>query len=184
MKQAYIYLLLLKNREKFKIGKALNPYQRIQTLVEDNNEFDLQNSYQICGNTYFISKFEYMLHFLFSDYNVNHNVAFEGYTEWFKIECLQRVLELLYKIRDLTIDKVNINKGIFNIEDTHQKNKNKKSSNSQTKSKKIGNMSLKDKRESNLMWDKSIKMFQSNNIEEREEADRSLSKWIYLNFYK
>jgi T5orf172 domain len=99
----HVYVLVLKDRSKFKIGQSLNPLKRISFLENTWGPADYDNSYIVRG-LFSGKELEASLHFLLKKWNV----AFEdgeqtgdGYTEWFKPEAYKLAFKEIKRISDL-----------------------------------------------------------------------------------
>lgn len=114
-----IYLLLVPEKNMFKIGKAdnvLNRYNQLKKIYP----FDLLESYEILTTKKDSNKLEKTLHYMFDFYNIKDLPFKDGYTEFFKMECFSDVLSFLESTKK--IKKIEINKGIRLLE-TPIKNK-------------------------------------------------------------
>jgi hypothetical protein len=93
---SFVYLLLNREGDAFKIGVSLNPAQRGAQLPHD---LDWSKSLQVPmagGNAY---KVEKLLHYLFRDHSREMPTG-DGYTEWFSIGAWGGVLAFLAEQRD------------------------------------------------------------------------------------
>ncbi|MDX9742633.1 MAG: GIY-YIG nuclease family protein [Arcobacteraceae bacterium] len=103
---SYVYLLVT-NNDYFKIGKADDIDNRYNTL-KNLYDFNLLESYTIEITKKEVFKLEKTLHFLFSDYRVKNLPKQDGYSEFFKLDCLNNLLNILKSLKnfkDLSIVK-------------------------------------------------------------------------------
>lgn len=103
---SYVYLLVT-NNNLFKIGKADDIDNRYNTL-KNLYDFNLLESYTIEITKKEVFKLEKTLHFLFSDYRVKNLPKQDGYSEFFKLDCLNNLLNILKSLKnfkDLSIVK-------------------------------------------------------------------------------
>lgn len=92
---SFIYLLLSKDGNKYKIGKANDVTSRYAVLKKYWGEFDVVNSLQIkCVKTE-VYHLEKLLHFIFKDYHLQYNLSKEGYTEWFSAKSFKQAKNLI-----------------------------------------------------------------------------------------
>lgn len=93
-----LYLLVSIDRKKFKIGIAVDVYQRMLSLKNFWGEFDLSVSCIVTGQATRMSRLEKTLHFIFDKWNIELKEARDGYTEWFNIDCLEDVKDEIKRI--------------------------------------------------------------------------------------
>lgn len=107
MKKSYVYILTSKCLKKIKIGKADDVNKRIYTL-QNSYEFDLDSSYTVQILEKDVFRLENALHFIFKGMNLKDLPKNDGYTEFFKIECLNdllQTLEICSKYNDISFSK-------------------------------------------------------------------------------
>ncbi len=104
-----VYLAKDANKPQFKIGKANVVCDRLSQIA-DLATFDLQASHCIrLPSSEIAYKIESAIHHLFAPWNIEPDKNQElknGHTEWYKIECYDRVLDFLYKNPDLVFGAV------------------------------------------------------------------------------
>lgn len=93
-----VYLLVHRSGKRFKIGRSSNIKQRVSSLGGPS-EFSLSESFAI--HTDHPKETERCLHFLFRDANISARKKFDGYTEWFEIETLPKVISFIEGQRNL-----------------------------------------------------------------------------------
>lgn len=86
----YVYILISKDYEMFKIGKATNMSNRLKQL-EKYWDFRLDRSFTFEGSAKDISNLEKLLHRLFTKFNIEDLECNDGYTEFFHIEALKKL---------------------------------------------------------------------------------------------
>jgi hypothetical protein len=99
----YVYLLRHASEPRFKIGKANDIYQRLSG-IGGINEFDLERSLCVkCPTEVRVGKLERHLHHIFDEWRIKdvENIDYSGYTEYFKIECFERVVKYIRENADL-----------------------------------------------------------------------------------
>jgi len=99
----YVYLLRHATEPRFKIGKAVDIYQRIP-YIGGIETYDIENSRCIKLSTEAKAyNLEKALHKLFNDWShpIDENNRYSGDTEQFKIECFNRVIDLLVQSTDI-----------------------------------------------------------------------------------
>jgi hypothetical protein len=98
MKKSFIYFLVDadESNARFKLGQSIDPYRRHKSLSQS---FNLDKSWQVECLSVSARDLEQEIHAIYSDYRIDPNEFgwVNGKTEWFKIECLNDILE---KIRD------------------------------------------------------------------------------------
>ncbi len=104
---SYVYVLVQKEKGLLKIGKANNTLYRYLQFKEYFGELDETLSFQVECAEDFVFKLEKILHLSLLDYNVDLE-KFDGYTEYFKIECYE-------KAKDIIIQLMGFNKNIKSI---------------------------------------------------------------------
>ena len=110
-KESFIYLLILKEKKIFKIGKADNIFNRYESLKKIYGDFDLKTSYYIKCKDESVLKLESILHYIFKDFNIIQDNR-EGYTEWFDIKCYEQVVEIVKILKKINSDIFNIKQNI------------------------------------------------------------------------
>jgi len=114
---SYVYILLSKDGEKLKIGKADNTKNRLKTLKK-TMDFDLANSKQIKCVRGTALKIEKILHSMFYEYRLSLNEKFDGSTEYFDIDVLQELEKFIvfnlisFKKDALSYEKFSLNNEI------------------------------------------------------------------------
>ena len=89
-------LYLLYQPEKFKIGITKNIDNRIKTLQSYWGKFDLDTSYLVASTKKgLVTNMEKILHNIYSDYNIKDLPQYDGYTEFFKLDCFQKVKDTI-----------------------------------------------------------------------------------------
>jgi len=132
-KNSYVYILVDKSLKKFKIGLTKDILQRYKTLNSLYGNFSIKDSYLIkCKNDY-AKKLEKILHFTFSDFNLDIKSHVEGHTEWFDICCLNDLIKFVKEIKQINKNVIEIKQNIKEIEIL---NKNSLSKNKALKEKK------------------------------------------------
>lgn len=124
---SYVYVILLKDQSKFKIGKANNIKNRLGCLKLFWGDFDLDKSFAIKCKKSKVMKLETFLHFTFSKYRLNDLSRKDGFTEFFNVNCFDLVkpfVESLININsDLSIIQIKELKKDFNNTGTCDFNK-------------------------------------------------------------
>jgi len=115
-KNSYVYILVDKSQQKFKIGLTIDILQRYKTLASIYGKFSLRNSYLIECKESYGKKLEKILHFTFSDFNLNINSNLGGHTEWFDISCLNDLISFIKKIKHLNKNIIKIKQDIQELE--------------------------------------------------------------------
>jgi len=110
-KKSFIYLLILKEKKIFKIGKADNISNRYESLKKTYGDFDLKASYYIECKDESVFKVESILHYIFKDFNIIQDNK-GGHTEWFDIQCYERVVEVVKILKKVNSDIFNIKQNI------------------------------------------------------------------------
>lgn len=132
---AYIYILIDKDREKLKVWKSTNINNRINKLNNIWNFFELNESYLIECDFSFFSRLEKIIHYSIYEYRIENLDNKEWHTEFFRIESLEKIFQRLkeLKIEDKFIHKwikikkvipIKNNKELKNNENLIQNNKN------------------------------------------------------------
>lgn len=111
-KYSFIYLLVLEEKNLFKIGKANDIVNRYEILKSKWGAFDLEKSYLIKCEEKSIFKLEKTLHYIFKDFNVTLDEHIDGYTEWFDIQCYLGVIDVINNLKSINSDIIQINKGL------------------------------------------------------------------------
>ncbi len=101
MEQSYIYFLYETDTDAVKIGKANDPMVRINQLTED---IDISNSYCISIDKDKALDIEKGIHRLLrtTQYHITDRVKNDGHTEWYHIDVIPKVKELLKLFYDIT----------------------------------------------------------------------------------
>jgi len=176
-----LYLLVTKDKDKFKIGKSDNIYERLKTLENNmKTEFSLKNSYYIKCDVKLVHKMEHLFHLLFDAYKVENMPVVDGYTEWFKYECFRNVLNTLTAIEQNT-KEIEIHKGILlNTVENQKRTKIKKRRQKYTK------VRREDIQFANKQMNKAIHLMkkESQTETELEIIDKAFDDWLFINFYK
>lgn len=108
-----LYLLVSQDGTMFKIGITANIAGRIQQLQTVWGGLDLHRSCLVAGDDLRVRGLESMLHFLFSNENIAHGNSQDGHTEWFNIDCLDRVVEEIERVAAIKEDAgIVLSKGI------------------------------------------------------------------------
>lgn len=117
--KSYVYILPLKDRSKFKIGKANNIYSRIKTLQKHWGEFDLAKSFILECNEQEVFKIEKNLHFIFKENNLDLSDKYDGYSEFFSMDCfhlVENAIKLFLELKDIvkiTISEKELKKELY-----------------------------------------------------------------------
>jgi len=91
----YVYLLLSKNYDVFKIGKTINPKVRIKRLAK-SFDYAFSGSWVIeCDSEDKAVIIEGRLQSMFSEWNIENMPRIEGYTEFYDSSCFDLVLSSL-----------------------------------------------------------------------------------------
>ena len=98
----YVYILISKDYEMFKIGKATNISNRLKQL-EKHWSFRLDRSFAFEGTAKDISNLERLLHRLFMNFNIKDLESNDGYTEFFHIEALKKLKDFSLTFSDYGI---------------------------------------------------------------------------------
>lgn len=111
-KYSFIYILVLENGKIFKIGKSNDIIKRYGILKSKWGNFNLTKSYQIKCKENSIFKIEKTLHYIFKDFNILPDCRYDGYIEWFDIQCYDDVIDFLNYLKNINKDILNIHQGI------------------------------------------------------------------------
>ena len=111
-KLSSVYLLMLKDKPYFKIGKSDNTVARLEVLEKMWGEFNLEKSIEIKCSTDRVFRLEKILQYIFEIYNVTMEEKHEGHTEWFDIECLDSVISMVQMIKQERNDILEIIYGV------------------------------------------------------------------------
>jgi len=116
--KSYVYVLILKDTNMLKIGKADNVFKRIKQLEKHWGEFDLERSFVFECNLNYVNKLERLFHGVFYYDRIKNLEKGDGYSEFFNISVLGQIESIVNKslpfyqyiekisIKDLnTIDK-------------------------------------------------------------------------------
>lgn len=97
---AAVYVLQRLDRSRFKLGWAINPVHRAQSLPEyAANVLDLENSVALwLPSRQRAEEVEACLHKGLAPYHVNTAYRWDGYTEWFSCRGLESALNLLHQM--------------------------------------------------------------------------------------
>jgi len=140
MEKEYIYLLKSECGNYFKVGKSNNPEIRTQTLNKVGLfKINVEESLKYEVKLEEVFTIEKIIHKIFNKYNYlvknKEQENKEGYTEWFEIECYEKVLGFIdflksvkYEINDrekLSIDDFEIKTNDLTLSLTEEKMKNK-----------------------------------------------------------
>lgn len=101
-KEKFVYLLVLKNRNKFKVGYAEDIEVRARDVayIED---VDFENSYRIINERAF-RRLEKSLHYIFDAWKVEGEKK-DGCTEWFDYNYFESALIIIKKILELRVHR-------------------------------------------------------------------------------
>lgn len=104
---AFVYLLVHKNESRFKIGKAVDIRARVAQLKLHNINFERSNAWEMKDDEA-ANNLERALHRCFAKWRIRsevvaieHGQKFDGYTEWFSIDCYARVNSFMLENSEL-----------------------------------------------------------------------------------
>lgn len=105
MNKGYVYLMLLQDLSACKIGRSITPKDRLYSLSKDFT-FNFEESYLIECNVEDMIFLEKILQNHFHRYNKKDIPRFNGYTEFFDIECIKKTLSFISYIEfDVKVKK-------------------------------------------------------------------------------
>lgn len=107
-----VYLLVLKDKPYFKIGKADNTVSRLEVLEKMWGKFDLVKSFEIKCSIQTVLKLEKTLQYIFEIHNIPMEEKYDGHTEWFSIDCLDSVITMAQSIKKEREDIIEIIHGV------------------------------------------------------------------------
>ena len=93
--QQYVYILATHNRERIKIGRSIDPLDRITGLMTIYPELDLARSAILSVDSH---RIENVVHNVFSDRREPLPSRMDGYTEWFIGDFAEEVIEFCHHI--------------------------------------------------------------------------------------
>lgn len=127
MRASYVYVLIHEKGKMFKIGKANNVKSRVEQLEKHWGTFQIDNSMILKVKSEKESlNLERMLQRLFEKYNLkNLDRNKDGSSEFFKIECLDILIENLYTISTILNYEIYIVKDILTEKVIKQRDLNK-----------------------------------------------------------
>jgi hypothetical protein len=105
----------------FKIGISNDVKSRIAQLRSVWGELDLESSFEFSAPATRMKSVEKMLHFLFSEYNLEHEESKDGYTEWFDIACFDSVIEQIRSIEELKSEEFVVTRDLSRFKSDYSK---------------------------------------------------------------
>lgn len=98
---AYVYILVHKDKPRFKIGKALDIAARVAQLTYDELDFTRSRALEVEDEAAAVN-LERALHRCFDKWRLSaddmvalEGERFTGYTEWFRTECFDKLLNFV-----------------------------------------------------------------------------------------
>lgn len=107
-----VYLLILKEKPFFKIGKADDIIRRMLELQRVWGSFDLDKSIEIRCEATQVLKIEKTLHSIFFDHKLKMDKKLDGHTEWFDVSCFDAVVDMVKSIKTQNSNIYKITQGI------------------------------------------------------------------------